>query len=91
MNTFCKSLLTLLVASSITTVAFASPGDNNYGRIVRAQLQVNSLEKQVEGMGGAVEVNRHAAISTSDKLQMLNQQATELQEQVDRLREQRSE
>ncbi|MGO3455982.1 MAG: hypothetical protein ACTIMT_16120 [Marinomonadaceae bacterium] len=88
MNTFYKSLFTLLVASSLTTVALASSGGNNYGRIIRAQQQVKLLEKQVEDMGGSVEVNRHSMISTSDELLMLNQKAADLQEQIDRLRDQ---
>ncbi|REG85118.1 hypothetical protein [Marinomonas pollencensis] len=55
MNTFTKSVVTFLAASSITSVALAAPGDATYGQSTRGQI--HSLESQAKEVNVSLEDN----------------------------------
>ena len=59
MNTFTKSALTFLAAASITSVAFAAPGDASFGQSTRGAA--TSLESQAH----SVSVDTNAAFVPS--------------------------
>ncbi|MEL0621489.1 hypothetical protein V6238_00140 [Marinomonas arenicola] len=63
MNTFTKSALTFLAASSIASVALAAPGDATYGQSTRGQL--HSLESQAKDINVSLEDN--AAFTPTQK------------------------
>ena len=70
MNTFTKSALTFLAASSIASVALAAPGDATYGKSLRGQ--VHSLESQSKEVNVSLEDN--AAFAPTIKASSENSQ-----------------
>jgi len=93
MNIFTKSALTFLFTASVATVAVAQPGDATFGNIVSGKSHVHSLESQLNRNGMAVNtsVDTNAAISPSEKAAVLNQEASDLELQLEVLKAQRSE
>ena len=61
MNTFTKSALTFLAAASITSVAFAAPGDASFGQSTRGAA--TSLESQAHSV--SVDIDTNAAFVPS--------------------------
>ncbi|REG85116.1 hypothetical protein [Marinomonas pollencensis] len=55
MNTFTKSALTFLAASSIASVALAAPGDATYGKSLRGETHY--LESQSQEINVGIENN----------------------------------
>ncbi|WP_133011986.1 hypothetical protein [Marinomonas flavescens] len=81
MNTFTKSALTLLAASSIATMAFAAPGDATYGKSVRSQISSLGLESQTQNFN--VDLNNNAAFAPTIKASEDNAHRAEfLQNQI---------
>ena len=93
MNTFTKSALTLLAATSISSVALAAPGDATYGNIYRAQTNINILTSKIESLGHNVNtsVDVNAAIAPSAKTAALNAKVSDLRLQLSALQTQRAE
>ncbi|MGB3385516.1 MAG: hypothetical protein WBA64_12725 [Marinomonas sp.] len=73
MNTFTKSVVTFLAASSIASVALAAPGDANYGQSTRNQ--VHSLESQAQNVNVGIENN--AAFAPTQKASSENSHRAE--------------
>ncbi|MEL0638431.1 hypothetical protein V6259_16905 [Marinomonas sp. TI.3.20] len=93
MNTFTKSALTLLAATSISSVALAAQGDATYGDIYRAQNNIHNLTSQIESLGHNVNANFdvNAAIAPSAKAAALNAKVSDLRLQLSALQTQRAE
>ncbi|GAA0831739.1 MULTISPECIES: hypothetical protein [Marinomonas] len=73
MNTFTKSALTFLAASSIASVALAAPGDATYGKETRGQT--HSLESQAQEVN--VSLANNAAFDLTKKASAENSQRAE--------------
>ncbi|GAA0831735.1 MULTISPECIES: hypothetical protein [Marinomonas] len=73
MNTFTKSVVTFLAASSIASVALAAPGDATYGQSTRNQ--VHSLESQAQNVNVGIENN--AAFAPTQKASSENSHRAE--------------
>lgn len=90
MKSFIKGTLTVLVASSIASVALADSGD--YGRALYEQSNINSLQSQIERLGGTPDIQERTAFSSvSEKANYLNSQEQELTLQLKDLKSQRAE
>lgn len=92
MNMITKSVLTLLAASSIATVAVAAPGDATYGQITLQKANIQSLSAKIDSLGGSTgsDVSLNTANTQLDKAHALETKASNLQLQLNALQDQKS-